>query len=332
MELPQGRLLDVSDMDSLASCFAGGQSRCGVYRIRFSNGDAYCGQTKDMVTRFNKHHRTYDDIVAVEFFPMPEKDLNEAERALISESERDTSLRNVMLTGRPRGEGDAMFVSVEGKTIKLPWDKERAKGAATSLEEATDKKFLQLLSHPEIDLIRFVLGWYIAETIPDAAASSRQLWTVSCMPSTSRTKTQQRLLTLSCGNLEVLYIIASRTLDVKDDDYFVEVVINTSLDEEPEKFFDPEAKAFSRWLVENGRYQAEEVTRFVFPLQNLALVLAKEIEFPQYKNFLAAAYELNVRLMRRGSTMYSRFHHERLAELFIAEAAIWDADRTRAAE
>ena len=90
MELPQGRLLDVSDMDSLASCFAGGQSICGVYRIRFSNGDAYCGQTKDMVTRFNKHHRTYDDIVAVEFFPMSEKDLNEAERALISESERDT--------------------------------------------------------------------------------------------------------------------------------------------------------------------------------------------------------------------------------------------------
>ncbi|MCG7455675.1 GIY-YIG nuclease family protein [Corynebacterium sp. ACRPH] len=332
MELPQGRLLDVSDMDSLASCFAGGQSRCGVYRIRFSNGDAYCGQTKDMVTRFNKHHRTYDDIVAVEFFPMSEKDLNEAERALISESERDTSLRNVMLTGRPRGEGDAMFVSVEGKTIKLPWDKERAKGAAASLEEATDKKFLQLLSHPQIDLIRYVLGWYISETIPDPAASARQLWTVSCMPSTSRTKTQQRLLTLSCGNLEVLYIIASRTLDVEGDDYFVEVVINTSLDEEPEKLFYPEAKAFSRWFVENGQYQVEEVTRFAFPLQNLALLIDKQIEFPQYKNFLAAAYELNVRLMRRGSTMYSRFHHERLADLLIAEAAIWDANQTRAAE
>ncbi|WP_237746039.1 GIY-YIG nuclease family protein [Corynebacterium jeikeium] len=332
MELPQGRLLDVSDMDSLASCFAGGQSRCGVYRIRFSNGDAYCGQTKDMVTRFNKHHRTYDDIVAVEFFPMPKEDLDEAERALISESERDTSLRNIMLTGRPRGEGDALFVSVEGKTIKLPWDKERAKGAAASLEEATDKKFLQLLSHPQIDLIRYVLGWYISETIPDPAASARQLWTVSCMPSTSRTKTQQRLLTLSCGNLEVLYIIASRTLDVEGDDYFVEVVINTSLDEEPEKFFDPEAKAFSRWFVENGQYQVEEVTRFAFPLQNLALLIDKQIEFPQYKKFLAAAYELNVRLMRRGSTMYSRFHHERLADLLIAEAAIWDANQTRAAE
>ena len=332
MELPQGRLLDVSDMDSLASCFAGGQSRCGVYRIRFSNGDAYCGQTKDMVTRFNKHHRTYDDIVAVEFFPMLEKDLNEAERALISESERDTSLRNVMLTGRPRGEGDAMFVSVEGKTIKLPWDKERAKDAAASLEEATDKKFLQFLSHPQIDLIRYVLGWYISETIPDPAASARQLWTVSCMPSTSRTKTQQRLLTLSCGNLEVLYVVANKSLNTEDDAYFVEVVINTSLDEKPEKFFDPKAQAFSRWLVENSQYQAEEVTRFVFPLEILVLLVDKEIEFPQYKNFLAAAYELNVRLMRRGSTMYSRFHHERLADLLIAEAAIWDADRTRAAE
>ena len=332
MELPQGRLLDVTDIDSLASCFAGGQSKCGVYRIRFSNGDAYCGQSKDMVTRFNKHHRTYDDIVAVEFFPMPEEDLDEAERALISESERDTSLRNIMLTGRPRGEGDALFVSVEGKTIKLPWDKKRAKGAAESLKEATDRKFLQLLSHPQIDLIRYVLGWYIAETIPDPAASARQLWTVSCMPSTSRTKTQQRLLTLSCGNLEVLYIIASKTLDVKDDDYFVEVVINTRLDEKPEKFFDPEANGFSRWLVENGQYRAEEVTQFVFPLQNLSLLIGKEFEFPQYKNLLDAAYELNVRLMRRGSTMYSRFHHEQLAELLIAEAAIWDADRTRAAD
>lgn len=332
MELPQGRLLDVSDMDSLASCFAGGQSRCGVYRIRFSNGDAYCGQTKDMVTRFNKHHRTYDDIVAVEFFPMPKEDLDEAERALISESERDTSLRNIMLTGRPRGEGDALFVSVEGKTIKLPWNKERAKGAAESLKEATDRKFLQLLSHPQIDLIRYVLGWYIAETIPDPAASAHQLWTVSCMPSTSRTKTQQRLLTLSCGNLEVLFIVASRTLDVKDDDFFVEVVINTSLDEKPEKFFDSKAKIFARWFVENSSYQAEEVTRFVFPLQNLVLLLDKEIKFAQYRNFLDAAYELNVRLMRRGSTMYSRFHHERLAELLIAEAAIWDAQNSRPAD
>lgn len=325
-------MFDVSDVDSLAPCFAGGQSKCGVYRIRFSNGDAYCGQTKDMVVRYNKHHRTYDDIVSIEFFPVAEKDLNKAERALISESERDTSLRNVMLTGRPRGEGDALFVSVEGKSIKLPWDKERAKGAAESLKEATDRKFLQLLSHPQIDLIRYVLGWYIAETIPDPAASARQLWTVSCMPSTSRSKTQQRLLTLSCGNLEVLFIVASRTLDVKDDDFFVEVVINTSLNEKPEKFFDPKAKTFARWFVENGSYQAEEVTRFVFPLQNLVLLLDKEIEFAQYRNFLDAAYELNVRLMRRGSTMYSRFHHERLAELLIAEAAIWDAQNSRTAD
>lgn len=325
-------MFDVSDVDSLAPCFAGGQSKCGVYRIRFSNGDAYCGQTKDMVVRYNKHHRTYDDIVSIEFFPVAEKDLNKAERALISESERDTSLRNVMLTGRPRGEGDALFVSVEGKSIKLPWDKERAKGAAESLKEATDRKFLQLLSHPQIDLIRYVLGWYIAETIPDPAASARQLWTVSCMPSTSRSKTQQRLLTLSCGNLEVLFIVASRTLDVKDDDFFVEVVIDTSLNEKPEKFFDPKAKTFARWFVENGSYQAEEVTRFVFPLQNLVLLLDKEIEFAQYRNFLDAAYELNVRLMRRDSTMYSRFHHERLAELLIAEAAIWDAQNSRTAD
>ena len=214
----------------------------------------------------------------------------------------------------------------------MPWDKERAKGAAESLEEATDRKFLQLLSHPQIDFIRYVLGWYIAETMPDPAASARQLWTVSCMPSTSRTRTQHRLLTLSCGNLEVLYVIASKTLNAEDNDYFVEVVINTSLDEEPEKFFDPEAENSARWLVENGQYQVEEVTQFVFPLEILVLLVDKEIEFPQYRNFLDAAYELNVRLMRRGSTMYSRFHHDRLAELLIAEAAIWDANRTRAAE
>ena len=87
-----------------------------------------------------------------------------------------------------------------------------------------------------------------------------------------------------------------------------------------------------RWFVENSSYQAEEVTRFVFPLQNLVLLLDKEIEFAQYRNFLDAAYELNVRLMRRGSTMYSRFHHERLAELLIAEAAIWDAQNSRTAD
>ena len=103
MQLPEGRTIDVRDLSSLAPAFKKGEWKCGVYRLHFENGEAYPGQSRNVVTRFAGHRRRWLDIVAVDFFPLPVDQLNEAEQFLITETEAEYSVRNIMLTNRPRG-------------------------------------------------------------------------------------------------------------------------------------------------------------------------------------------------------------------------------------
>ena len=69
MRFPKGKSIDTRDLDSLAPAFKRGESRCGVYRLRFANGEAYCGQATNVIRRYGAHRRHYPDIVGVDFFP-----------------------------------------------------------------------------------------------------------------------------------------------------------------------------------------------------------------------------------------------------------------------
>lgn len=227
-----------------------------------------------------------------------------------------------MLTNKPRGNDTAEIVTSKGSTVALPWERERAKGAAQSYADEIDAKLAQLLRHPAFLDIRALVGWYIANTMPDPAATASQLWTVSCLPSTNRTPTEHRLLTFSCGNLETLFIVASKSVDYANDPKaFVAVRINTVLLGDSASFQSPGGF----WMVyDNVPYRGERVSSFEFSLGVLLAVIDGQIDFPHLDELLEAAYTLNTRLMRRGSTMYSRFHNEKLADLLVAEAVTWE--------
>ena len=92
MQLPAGRTIDVRDLSSLAPAFREGDSKCGVYRLHFENGEAYPGKSKNVVSRFASHRRRWPDIVAVDFFPLPEDQITEAEQFLITETEAEYSV------------------------------------------------------------------------------------------------------------------------------------------------------------------------------------------------------------------------------------------------
>lgn len=335
MQLPKGRTYDVRDLDSLAPAFKPKQSRTGVYRLNFANGEAYCGQAKNVLIRYSKHRRTWDDIESIDFFPVALKNLNEAEQLLITETEAVKSLRNKMLTNRPRGDEVVEIVTSTGSTVALPWERARAKGATESYADAVDPKLAELLRHPFFLEVRSVVGWYIAKTIPDPAGTAGQVWTSTCLPSTNRTKDEHRLLCISCGNLETLFIVAST--DFETSDAFISVRLNVALMDNPERFHDPEGKQWQdevdpdvihstgRWLVLESAYRGERVTSLVFGLNTFAEIIDGSIEFPSFDELVEKAYELNVRLMRRGgSTMYTRFHNRNLAHLLLAEAVTWD--------
>lgn len=337
MQLPVGRTIDVRDLTSLAPAFKKGESRCGVYRLHFANGEAYPGQSKNVVNRFASHRRKWPDVVAIDFFPVPADQLNEAEQFLITETERDYSVRNILLTNRPRGNDVTEIVTSNGSTVALPWERERSKGAAQSYADSIDQKLVTLLRHPVFPEIRSLVGWYIAQTLQDPAGTVGQLWTVTCLPSTNRTSTEHRLLTVSCGNLETLFIVASKSVDYANDpDAFVRVHLNTARFEDEEKLMDPQReehqdpndpdliRAFARWHVYDVAYRGERVTSFEFGLDSLLGIIDGDIDFPHLDELLAQAFNLNTRLMRRGSTMYTRFHNEKLADLLLAEAVVWD--------
>lgn len=310
------------DLSSLAPAFKKGDSKCGVYRLHFENGEAYPGKSKNVVSRFASHRRRWPDIVAVDFFPLPEDQITAAEQFLITETEAQYSVRNVMLTNRPRGNDTAEIVTLQGSTVALPWERERAKGATQSYADEVYAKLAQLLRHPVFPEIRALLGWYIANTMPDPAATAGQLWTVTCMPSTNRTPREHRLLTLSCGNLETLFIVASKSVDYANDpNAFVAVRINTSPLDDPKRYESQDGF----WRVYgNVSYRGERVSSFEFSLGVILAIIDGHITFPNLDRMLEEAYTLNTRLMRRGSTMYSRFHNAKLADLLLAEAVTWE--------
>lgn len=336
MQLPRGRTYDVRDLDSLAPAFKPNQSRTGVYRLNFANGEAYCGQAKNVLRRYAKHRRTWSDIESVDFFPVTQKHLNEAEQLLITETEAVRPLRNKLLTNRPRGNEVVEITTTDGSTVALPWERARAKGPTQSYADAVDPKLAELLGHPFFLLVRSVVGWYIAKTIPDPARTAGQVLTSTCLPSTNRTKEVHRLLCISCGNLETLFILASTDME-NDPEAFISVRLNTVLIDDPERFHDPQGRQWQdeddpdvihstgRWLVFESAYRGEKVTSFVFGLTTFAEIIDGTLDFPHFDELIEKAYELNVRLMRRGgSTMYTRFHNPNLAHLLLAEAVTWD--------
>lgn len=321
IKLPEGRTIDVRDLSSLAPAFKKGDSKCGVYRLHFENGEAYPGKTKNVVSRFASHRRRWPDIVSVDFFPLPEAEITVAEQFLITETEARYSVRNIMLTNRPRGNDPAEIVTATGSTVMLPWERERAKTATQSYTDEVDKKVPQLLRHPLFPEVRDLLGWYISTTVQDPARTAKQLWTVSCMPSTNRTNTEHRLLTLSCGNLETLFIVASTSHDFANDpNAFVFVNMNTALLDDESRFRDPAG----RWAVGRLGYRGETVSSLQLDLGTFLAIIYGDIDFPYFDELVDAAFNLNTRLMRRGSTMYSRFHNDRLADLLLAEAVSWE--------
>ena len=66
-----GKQYDVTNLDSIAPLFSVKDSQCGVYRLRFTDGDAYVGQSVHVVTRYVDHFKRWGrEIESFEFFPV----------------------------------------------------------------------------------------------------------------------------------------------------------------------------------------------------------------------------------------------------------------------
>ena len=89
---------DLEDPATVAAIFSG--CRRGIYVLHFENGERYVGQATDVVTRYSthrhgsRHHTPWTDIVAIEFWEVPEGDLDAPERETIERYRSQHVLRN----------------------------------------------------------------------------------------------------------------------------------------------------------------------------------------------------------------------------------------------
>ena len=310
-----GLSFDVRESGSIAPNFGNGAIKRGVYRLVFSNGERYVGQADDVVKRFASHHRKYRDIERIEYFPSSHGSLNDIEQLLVTLSEKEYPLRNIMLTNKPAGRGDYSITLEEGRSIDLPWDRDRRTRAAGLSGSSSIEKFQRLTSTPihTYDILRAVLGWYVAETISAPELSVKQLWISSCLPSTNRRPDFYRTASISCGNIETLVCMVER---LEDGDWAAPAFINTSPIENAESL---EGNG-NEFRTQVSSYREKSVLTWHFDLDTLFAISQGTYEFPHTALLLDAAYDLNVRMMRRGSTMYSRFHSSELGDEVLRTA------------
>ena len=314
----RGFRYDVSELDSIAHALRNQDIVSGIYRLVFTNGEMYVGQSVNVIRRFASHRRRWADIVAIEFWPLTADALDQAERELISATEQLATVRNIRDTALPRGHEDWEFRSSEGDSSLLPWDRARRPRITERLQSKDELRFAELSRHPRYAEIRELAGWYLEKLIPDPKSTQRYLWVISCLPSTSKRSGYRRLLVISCGNLETL-IIDEHTVDGQ---VFVEARINTDILED-----DPELVESNPELLDvyDYKYRITTARGWTFNIDYLCRIIMGEESLPEFEAMLDRAYHLNVRMMRAGGTMYSRFHNRPLAA-DVLNAALMDWD------
>jgi len=166
-------IFPVAGMHSIAHLVPKAADRCGVYQLRFANGDRYVGQAIDVVTRFSTHRLNYPDIVELAFWRVPRGDLDAVERAEICrQEERGTRLRNVVHTSGRLGasdfdivvspaEQDAWLVSPPSDVID-----QATRPQHPALRRDNHVGFNRLIADPRFARVQFALRRYIAWTLP----------------------------------------------------------------------------------------------------------------------------------------------------------------------
>lgn len=228
------------------------------------------------------------------------------------------SLTNKLLARRPLGRAIETVV-VEGHIIALPWDRPdihvEEPPARSRPGGPTHRAAYAEASKAEwFPTVVSLLATVVANIIPAPTETAGTLWTLSLLPSTGRTRTERRLVTLNAGGLEILRV-REFVLHSGERDYLA--VLNLAL---------PENDAEWQFLTD----QVGRSAGAVFPMQysSVGTVLALETTMADIEAAVAVdgpirdlAYRLVVGRMRAGNTALSgRAHHHRLIRKVLVRA------------
>lgn len=280
----------------------------GIYILSFNNGEEYVGQTVNFMQRFTAHRRRWNDIKSIRFAAVPRTQLDHAEQEVINQrKDAGKRLRNLLLTSHPLG-SSALDVTITPQEQQqwLSTDESFSPSpiSTTRLLQARDRQaqihtaLTKLLSHPQGKDVIHTLATYIHLVIPYPDEVEQQLWTVTAMPDTARTKENRRLATLSIQNVEMLYLGEYKRRGGSWGTYTVlNIADGTPLPSSIQR------RSSTRTYRTAGRIRA---------LDGHSLdVLPKWLADSQT---LFAARSLALGQMRKGQAMFSRHHNVLLAD------------------
>lgn len=294
----------VEGRTSIADLFTP-KHRCGLYILHFRNGQYYAGQAQDVVRRFAQHRLQHNDIIRLSFKVVSKHKLNESERALIWELERQqVPLRNIMFTSLPSHNSDfdlVMPVSVqEHWMLEGDWTVDVGERIVNpTLRMKYTNRYHRLMRKSGITQVILFLKRYVEIGIPYARQSEVSFWGVSCLPTPfvySRININwQEVLTVYVRSDEQLWCsfhMARSPFDTLSDAAIEQFIANYPTSECTNHYYEPgghDQLHFDVPLVDSLRFIDEPIVQ-------------------------ACIRTFNLRLMKKGACVYGRYHCLDLAD------------------
>lgn len=289
---------------SLSALLPEHDSRCGIYLLHFEDGAHYVGQSVDVLTRFANHRRHWQHrIVGISFAPAPSGDLDDLERRTLQHFEREGArLYNSALVGLPMGDSplDLEIDRVDQERWLNGIDDDAAYDLTDRFVLAASRpregdNFDRLSSREDYADILGGIMVYLFTAIPWPHQTERRFWSLTCLPSTNRSRNQHRLAVVSVNNVETLVISEILT----EEGWLAAGFINVA----PGVVHMPGAE------VRRSRY------RTVGEVDTLNFAVGTELyDLLMRPDVIEAARRTALGLMRKGQGMMAKYHDESLAD------------------
>jgi hypothetical protein len=299
--------IDATDLRRRGPSLPLGTPRSGTYRVEFTNGECYVGETDNIVLRLGSHGRTWDDMRAIRFWPG--KDCEE--RSALA----DRSPVRVARPGPPLRKVDAETPEIDPVLDRMQWSDDLLLGRqdARPVErpdqrERTRPLFDRLSKHPDFERIATLVARYLDLFVPAPASTEVAHWVITSLPSTAKTRLWHRLACLSINNVEALTI--GEQFDGKCWTTLGFMSANPS-ERHPDKLL-------TRDVQSRGVFVASAWYKTVGPVYQVGFDdldgLEAALEDEEVLDLVGA---MAMRLMRRGRGLYGRFHDYNLADVVL---------------
>lgn len=302
--LPQGT--------SLSTLFRPGESRCGIYILEFAGGQRYVGQSHDVVRRVATHSRHFGDVVAVQFAPVDPNDLDAAERQVVqAQKDAGVPLRNIDLV--TRSWADSVLDQVVDPEVQSTWVQggpqphpDDTRMLIAKRRAASARKYRELRDLASFPEVFSDVCTYVDRVITWPSATDGRFWTLTALPGTGLCAERRRLAAVSCGKVETFVVFEDRT--THETWWFLNMehgVLRRS-DLPPE---------FRDMLDTDAHYRT--TGRIDRLLGGACGSLASW--FDESPQLLTAARELALNLLRKGPSLFARFHCDALVDDVLLE-------------